>query len=203
MADAAAPATGAWLDGKRRRRPPHAGGNVAPTLLILTELRRRGHEVVVLGHHPLGDVVAAHGLTFASLRHARPWAAIVEQPGARSMAAYLTLASDRGIGRDLAALAAEARPDLVLVDCMVPRVVEGSPSDGRSRGRADAHPHRILGVAVGPTVTSGLVAESVGGPPRHRGPMAWTWDSSPPIPSSTRFLPGRAYPGRASGRPAR
>ena len=106
---------------------PHAGGNLDPTLEILSELRRRGHEVIVLGHAQLEETVTARQFGFRAFRSARPWTAIVERPGMRSMAGFLRLASDRGIGRDLAALAAEMRPDLVVVDCMVPGALKSCP----------------------------------------------------------------------------
>jgi UDP:flavonoid glycosyltransferase YjiC (YdhE family) len=108
---------------------PHAGGNVAPTLEILGELARRGADVTVLGHAQLADAVEGAGFRFRSFKHARAWSATVESPGWRSLAGYLPLASDRGVGRDLAE-AAKVAPDLVMVDCMLPGALRAARATG-------------------------------------------------------------------------
>jgi UDP:flavonoid glycosyltransferase YjiC (YdhE family) len=99
---------------------PEAGGNVPPTLELLRELAGRGHEVSVLGHRQVGPAVGSAGLPFRPFARARPWSAVVENPGFRSMLGYLPLASDRGIAADIREVTAAESPDVILVDCMVP-----------------------------------------------------------------------------------
>ena len=99
---------------------PHAGGNVAPTLELLGELTDRGAQVRVLGHRQLAAGVADAGIDFQAFVHARPWSATVASPGVRSLLGYLPLASDRGVGTDIAAAARAWRADVVIVDCMLP-----------------------------------------------------------------------------------
>jgi UDP:flavonoid glycosyltransferase YjiC (YdhE family) len=113
---------------------PHAGGNVPPTLAILRVLAARGHEVEVLGHAQLAERVSDTGLAFTPFRHARRWSAHADRPGLRSMLGWLTLASDRGIGRDLADAVAESPADLLLLDCMVPAALPAASSASQTSG---------------------------------------------------------------------
>ncbi len=113
---------------------PHAGGNVPPTIAILRELAARGHEVEVLGHGQLAARVTEAGLAFTPFRHARPWSAAVDRPGVRSMLGWLTLASDRGIGRDLADAVSDSPADLLLIDCMVPGALPAARAVSRRSG---------------------------------------------------------------------
>lgn len=102
---------------------PLAGGNVSPTLGILRELLTRGHSVRILGHPTVGPELERAGLGDVRLdpvHHARPWNPRASDPGIRDMLAWLALASDRGIGRDLENAVASDRPDALLVDCMLP-----------------------------------------------------------------------------------
>jgi UDP:flavonoid glycosyltransferase YjiC (YdhE family) len=96
-----------------------AGGNVAPALGIAAELRTRGHRVRVLGHAALRERVLGRHLDFHPYRHGRAW-----QPGARlsnrrAELAYLAMCVDRGVGRDVTEVLAQAPADLVVVDCML------------------------------------------------------------------------------------
>ena len=109
---------------------PHAGGNVAPTVQLLVELAARGGQVEVLGHEQLRDVVSATGLDFRPFAHARPWNATVANPGLRSMLGYLRLASDRGLGMDVAAAVADREADVIIVDCMVPAALRSARASG-------------------------------------------------------------------------
>lgn len=109
---------------------PHAGGNVSPTLAILTSLASRGHRIVVIGHEQLRGVVDAAGFDFQVFERAVRWSASAERPGVRSMLRYLTLASDRGSGRDLTRAAALVRPDVILVDCMMPGAMRAARATG-------------------------------------------------------------------------
>ncbi|WP_448004033.1 glycosyltransferase [Agromyces bauzanensis] len=107
---------------------PLAGGNVSPTLLIARELESRGHRVRILGHAGLVPEVERAGLArgFEPFERARPWNPRAADPGVRSMLAWLPLASDRGVGRDLEAAIARERPDALLVDCMVPGALDAA-----------------------------------------------------------------------------
>lgn len=107
---------------------PLAGGNVSPTLLIARELESRGHRIRILGHSGLLPEVERAGLDgrLETFERARPWNPRVADPGVRSMLAWLPLASDRGIGRDLEAAIARERPDVLLVDCMVPGALDAA-----------------------------------------------------------------------------
>jgi UDP:flavonoid glycosyltransferase YjiC (YdhE family) len=109
---------------------PYAGGNVEPTVAVLGRLAARGAEVEVLGHEPLRRVVEAAGLGFTPFERARRWSPVHERPGRRDLLRYLTLASDRGTGADLAAAARRRRPDVVLVDCMVPGALAAARATG-------------------------------------------------------------------------
>jgi UDP:flavonoid glycosyltransferase YjiC (YdhE family) len=109
---------------------PDAGGNAAPTLLVLAELARRGAEVRVLGHEQLRDRVGAADVGFTPFTRARRWSPVVADPGLRSMLGYLRLASDRGLGADVRSVAAGSAPDLVLVDCMLPGALRAARGTG-------------------------------------------------------------------------
>lgn len=112
---------------------PLAGGNVSPTLLIARELESRGHRVRILGHAGVAPELERAGLDggrFEAFERARPWNPRVADPGVRSMLAWLPLASDRGIGRDLEAAIARHRPDALLVDCMVPGALDAARRSG-------------------------------------------------------------------------
>ena len=109
---------------------PHAGGNVSPTLEILTELRGRGHDVLVLGHSQLARQVGSRDLEFRAFQHARPWSATSANPGLRSMAGFLLLASGRGARRDITDAASTFRPELVVHDCMMPGALAASRATG-------------------------------------------------------------------------
>lgn len=102
---------------------PDAGGNVQPSLRIGRTLADRGHQVTVLGHERLRSVSTAADLAFEPFVEARPWQAVHDRPGARTLLGWLALASDRGIGRDLQRVARVCSPDLVVVDCMIPAVL--------------------------------------------------------------------------------
>jgi UDP:flavonoid glycosyltransferase YjiC (YdhE family) len=109
---------------------PHAGGNVSPTLAVLNALALRGRRIVVLGHEQLRDAVEDAGFAFHVFDQAARWSASVERPGVRSMLRYLTLASDRGSGRDLTRVAALEGPDVVLLDCMMPSAMPAARRTG-------------------------------------------------------------------------
>ena len=171
---------------------PHAGGNVAPTLEILRELARRGGEVVVLGHVQLASAVEAAGHGFRAFRHARPWSATVERPGWRSMIGWLPLASDRGVGRDIAEVGGRAGSR---ADPRRLHAARRAPRCARDRGDGrdgDAHDDRLLGGAVGPPHSARTVAAPHGHPPEPARvapdlALLATMPEFDPLPERTRI----------------
>ncbi|ADD43219.1 glycosyltransferase [Stackebrandtia nassauensis] len=94
------------------------GGNVPPTLAVAEELTRRGVDVEVAGlkdghtafHQPPFRVAVAVG---------------VKGP-AKSPGAMFRLLASRRTSAEVAELVAERRPDLVVVDCMLPAPIRGA-----------------------------------------------------------------------------
>jgi len=91
------------------------GGNLPPMLCIGGELRRRGHEVSVLGHERQRGSVTDAGLEFIAYRHARPFTPVVARD---PISLYETFA-DGGAGRDLSESLAGRPADLVVGDCLM------------------------------------------------------------------------------------
>ncbi|WP_136708740.1 nucleotide disphospho-sugar-binding domain-containing protein [Agromyces sp. H66] len=155
---------------------PLAGGNVSPTLLIAEELESRGHRVRILGHAGLVPELERAGLAgrLEAFERARPWNPRVADPGVRSMLAWLPLASDRGIGRDLEAAIARERPDALLVDCMVPGALDATRRSGIP---AAMFLHTLLGYWEGqwsPRSPMGLWLRATGTSPFARDRMPQT-----------------------------
>ena len=107
-----------------------AGGNTQPTVGVVRELIRRGHEVQVLGHPSQRDRYGAM-TDFEPWRSARAWDPRPPQPGLRSMLGWLALASDPGFGKDVVTRARSRPPDVVLVDCMIPATLRPARQLGR------------------------------------------------------------------------
>lgn len=79
------------------------GGNLMPALGAAAELRRRGHEIRVLGHPPQRGAVEAAGFHFEPYAHARPWSATTPADGLKGAVSVFAMFNDSGPGRDLAA----------------------------------------------------------------------------------------------------
>lgn len=93
------------------------GGNVGPALGIATELTKRRHFVRVLGHAQQRAQIEAAGFAFQPFTHAHPFSALDPIPGMRGAIRYIThVFTDRGIGDDVIAAAAEHQPDLTIID---------------------------------------------------------------------------------------
>ena len=107
-----------------------AGGNRPPTSAVVRELVGRGHDVRVLAHEAQLTDLRAAGAAAQGWTSPRPWDPRPARPGARSMLSWLGLASDPGYGRDLEAAARDGRPDVVLVDCMIPGSLRGARAAG-------------------------------------------------------------------------
>jgi UDP:flavonoid glycosyltransferase YjiC (YdhE family) len=107
-----------------------AGGNSPPTLAILRELVGRGHDVRALAHGTQQPDLELAGVAARPWTSPRPWDPRPAQPGARSLLAWLRLASDPGYAQDLRAAALLVRPDVVLVDCMIPGALRGARAAG-------------------------------------------------------------------------
>lgn len=92
------------------------GGVVPPALGIGAELRRRGHDVRVLGHASQYAAVHEAGLGFAAYAVALPWSPSAPVPEDRFLLARAAVALDPRAGIDVRAELARRRPDVVLVD---------------------------------------------------------------------------------------
>ena len=163
--------------------------------------------VVVLGHGQLAPTVEAAGLPFRDFRHARPWSATVERPGWRSMIGWLPLASDRGVGRDIAQVARELRPELILVDCMLPGGLRAARATGATVVMVM---HTVIGYWEAQWSTRsplGLWLRLTGTLPSRRAllpdlALLATMPELDPLPDRTRIPRGRiVQTGPAVGRP--
>ena len=96
-----------------------AGGNVPPVLGIGDSLVRQGHEVYVIGHPAQRSTVEAAGLPFTSYARARAWSPTTDKSTLRGLLELVAVFNDRGIGRDVVALARDTEADVVAIDCML------------------------------------------------------------------------------------
>lgn len=90
-------------------------GDDAPALGIGAALRRRGHDVRVLGHAGRYAAVHAAGLGFAAYTHAPPGPPTTER---QLLAGQVALSVDPRPGLEVRAELTRRPPDLVLVDAM-------------------------------------------------------------------------------------
>lgn len=100
------------------------GGNVPPTLAVAKELARRGVDVEVAG---LED-----GRTAFDQPPFRAGVAVRSQGGMgpAKVGAMMRLMASRRTAAEVAALAAERRADVVVVDCMLPAPIRGALRSG-------------------------------------------------------------------------
>src|SRR5262245_38995225 len=97
----------------------NGGGNVPPALGVADELRRRGHDVRVLGQIDQRAAVGRLGLRFEAYQRAAPHLPLERVGFARWAAEYLRLFTDPGVGVDLAASLDGDGADVVVVDAML------------------------------------------------------------------------------------
>ena len=97
----------------------NGGGNVPPALGVADELRRRGHDVRVLGQIDQRAAVEKLGLCFEAYHRAAPHLPLERTGFARWAAEYLRLFTDPGVGADVAASLDREGADLVVVDAML------------------------------------------------------------------------------------
>lgn len=107
-----------------------AGGSVPPMLGIGRALAGLGHEVEVLSHADVERRAAVAGLAFRPFHRARSWSPVHEESGVLSLLAFLPLATDPGIAGDVRAAVAAHRPDVVVVDCMLPSALAAARALG-------------------------------------------------------------------------
>ena len=91
------------------------GGNVPPALGIAGELRRRGHEVAVLGQPQQSTAVEAAGVEFVPTRQAMPFTSLDDN----SVPTLVRMFGDRALGRDTLEAVATRAADIVVVDAML------------------------------------------------------------------------------------
>lgn len=95
------------------------GGNVPPMLGIAGEMRRRGHQIRVLGHPGQGEAVTSAGLDFVAYRRARSWSPTVTATGARFLLRFLFgVFTEPRIGEDVRDELLREPVDLALIDSM-------------------------------------------------------------------------------------
>src|SRR3954471_12095149 len=94
------------------------GGNLPPLLAAGAVLARRGHEVVVLGSGETRGAAERVGLPVAGYRNSPdPDVGIAFEAQAGAM---MAATAGEGIALDTVEVLEELRPDLAIVDCMLP-----------------------------------------------------------------------------------
>lgn len=99
-----------------------AGGNFPPVPTLGRELRRRGHEVTVLGHEQQRAKVENAGLSFLAYTAPPPWSSAQQRSTIAGLTGYLTMFTTTALVAD--SVAAASDHDLVVVDCMLLSVVD-------------------------------------------------------------------------------
>ena len=94
------------------------GGNLPPLLAAGALLRARGHEVAVLASEATRAAAEEAGLPV--LRYARAPEPEVRVAFERQAEALMAVAGGQEVGLDVYDMLADRRPDLVIVDCMLP-----------------------------------------------------------------------------------
>jgi UDP:flavonoid glycosyltransferase YjiC (YdhE family) len=104
------------------------GGNLPPLLAAAAVLGRRGHEVSVLGSGETRGAAERLGLRVLGYRHSPdPDVRIAFEAQAGAMMA--TMAGE-GIALDAVEVLEEQRPDLAIVDCMLPAGIAAAQATG-------------------------------------------------------------------------
>lgn len=91
------------------------GGNVPPASGLASELRRRGHDVRLLGHPGNAAAAACAGVPFEPFVTARLFRGTDDNSDATMLATF----ADRDMGRDVLAALSRRPADLVVVDCLL------------------------------------------------------------------------------------
>lgn len=106
------------------------GGNVPPTLGLAAELRRRGHDVAVLGHPQQAAGARAAGATFEAYDRLPAWDPARRRSDPAFLISYLRLFTDRRFGDELRSAVARRRPDAIVVDALLPAALAAAVSSG-------------------------------------------------------------------------
>lgn len=107
-----------------------AGGNAPPMLGIAQRLLERGGEAVVLGNPNQRAVVEAIGAQFTAFAKAQSFEPARRGSVVRGVATILHTTVGRNIATSFRGVAADVQPDVVLVDCMLPRALGASIAAG-------------------------------------------------------------------------
>ena len=97
----------------------NGGGNVPPALGIADELRRRGHDVRVIGNADQQPTFATAGLRFEAYRRAASHSPLERQSLVQWAADYVGVFLDSGAGLDVVDSLDREGADLVVVDAML------------------------------------------------------------------------------------
>ncbi|WP_448809510.1 glycosyltransferase [Agromyces bauzanensis] len=106
------------------------GGNTPPTLAIAAELRRRGHEVHVLGQERQRDPAAAAGCAFTPLDALAFWNMAVRRSVPTAIGEAARLGADRGLEEEVHERVRGIGADAAVVDCLMPSSVRGARRAG-------------------------------------------------------------------------
>lgn len=107
-----------------------AGGNVPPMLGIAQRWLQRGGEAVVLGNPSQRAAAEAVGARFVPFTKPQSFAPARRGSVARGVVTILHTTVGRTIAASLREVARDTRPDVVVVDCMLPRALAASIDAG-------------------------------------------------------------------------
>lgn len=106
------------------------GGNVPPALGLAAALIGRGHAVRVLGHPQQASTVLSSGAQFAPYRTLPEWDPTRRRSAVEFLIDYPRLFTDRRFGDEVRRAIAEHRPDVIVVDALLPSAIAASASSG-------------------------------------------------------------------------
>lgn len=103
------------------------GGNLTPSIGIVRELERRGHEVVLHGRQDMVPRARAAGLTAYAFEHA-----LTDQEAFsfHPLVSVFGYCCSPAVGEELVALVAREQPDLVVIDAMFGAALDVAPRLG-------------------------------------------------------------------------
>ena len=105
-------------------------GNLPPTLGLARELSRRGDTVRFLGHEAQRADIEAAGFDFTPYAQGRDYDPTVPRGTVTAVRDITRMMADRGIGRDVAAMAASSPPHVVVIDCLLWGALDSARSEG-------------------------------------------------------------------------
>jgi UDP:flavonoid glycosyltransferase YjiC (YdhE family) len=126
------------------------GGNLPPLLAAAQLLARRGHEVTVLGSGETSDAAARLGFTV--VRYGRAPEPNTQVAFEAQAGAIMATAAGKEVALDARNVLDQLRPDLVVVDCMLPAAIAAARATGTP---AASLVHFLYGLARGRMAQTG------------------------------------------------